>query len=75
MGKQDWLWGVAQLTGLLQGHSLVSLEMCMDNGWHILPAAPHEYCHYTVILEGLSSSSDVKQNLRQKTLNKAKRSD
>lgn len=32
MRKQDWLCGVAQLTGLLQGRTLVSLEMCMDNG-------------------------------------------
>lgn len=37
----------SQLTGVLQGCTSVSLETCMDNGWHVLSAALHEYRHYT----------------------------
>lgn len=65
MEEEDWLYSMIHTSGFL--------DVCMDNGWYVLPAAPHKHCHYIYNTGRLSRSSNVKQNSRQKTPDKTKR--
>lgn len=65
MGEEDWLYSTIHTPG--------SLEACVDNGWDVVPAARHKHCHYTYDPGGLSRRRNIKQNSRQKTLDKRKR--
>lgn len=62
MRKQDWLCGVAQLTGLLQGRvPLQSLWRCAwTTGDISFQQPPMSTATTPLILVGLSRSSDVK---------------